>query len=83
MALVSLGDRAGIPKGLLNIVIGDPEEIGDELVSNPLVKKISFTGSTAIGKKLMKASSITVKRTSMELGGNAPFIVFNLSLIHI
>lgn len=77
MALVSLGDRAGIPKGLLNIVIGDPEEIGDELVSNPLVKKISFTGSTAIGKKLMKASSITVKRTSMELGGNAPFIVFN------
>jgi succinate-semialdehyde dehydrogenase/glutarate-semialdehyde dehydrogenase len=59
------------------MVIGDPEEIGDELVSNPLVKKISFTGSTAIGKKLMKASSITVKRTSMELGGNAPFIVFN------
>ena len=77
MALVSLGDRAGIPKGLLNMVIGDPEEIGDELVSNPLVKKISFTGSTAIGKKLMRASSITVKRTSMELGGNAPFIVFN------
>ena len=77
MALVSLADRAGMPKGLLNIVVGDPEEIGGELTSNPLVKKISFTGSTAIGKKLMGASSVTVKRTSMELGGNAPFIVFN------
>ncbi|MAD58316.1 MAG: succinate-semialdehyde dehydrogenase (NADP(+)) [Porticoccus sp.] len=77
MALILLADRAGIPKGLINAIVGDPEEIGNELTKNPLVKKISFTGSTVIGKKLMRDSSDTVKRTSMELGGNAPFIVFN------
>ncbi|MFT7267255.1 MAG: succinate-semialdehyde dehydrogenase/glutarate-semialdehyde dehydrogenase [Porticoccus sp.] len=77
MALVALAERAGIPKGVINIIVGDSEEIGSELTSNPLVKKLSFTGSTAVGKKIMAASSSTVKRTSMELGGNAPFIVFD------
>ena len=77
MALAALAERAGIPKGVVNILVGDPEEIGSELTSSPLVKKLSFTGSTAVGKKIMAASSSTVKRTSMELGGNAPFIVFD------
>ena len=77
MALVALAERAGIPEGVINVIVGDPEEIGSELTSNPLVKKLSFTGSTAVGKKIMAASSSTVKRTSMELGGNAPFIVFD------
>ena len=77
MALVAIAERANMPKGLINILTGNPEEIGTELTSNPQVKKISFTGSTAIGKKLMESCASTVKRTSMELGGNAPFIVFN------
>jgi len=77
LAIAALAERAGIPKGVINILVGGAEEIGIELINSPLVKKISFTGSTTVGKKIMEASSKTVKRTSMELGGNAPFIVFN------
>jgi len=76
LALVYLAEKAGIPKGAINIVVGNTQEIGDELTSNPLVKKLTFTGSTHVGKLLMAKCADTVKRTSMELGGNAPFIVF-------
>lgn len=68
--------EAGFPDGVANLVIGPAEEIGAEFTSNPLVRKITFTGSTAVGKKLMRDSSDTVKKISMELGGHAPFIVF-------
>ncbi len=77
LALAELADRAGIPKGVLNIVTGDAPTIGKELTSNPLVRAIGFTGSTAVGKLLMEQCSGTVKRISLELGGNAPFIVFD------
>src|SRR5699024_4007621 len=69
-------EQAGFPKGVVNLVIGKSSEIGDEFTSNPLVRKITFTGSTTVGKKLMEAASRQVKRFSMELGGHAPFIVF-------
>jgi succinate-semialdehyde dehydrogenase/glutarate-semialdehyde dehydrogenase len=76
-AFAELALRAGIPAGVINIVTGRTSEIGEELTSNPTVRKLTFTGSTAVGKKLMAACAATVKRTSMELGGNAPFIVFD------
>ena len=76
-AFVELAERAGVPPGVINIVAGRTAEIGEEMTSNPIVRKLTFTGSTAVGKKLMAACSGTVKRTSMELGGNAPFIVFD------
>ena len=76
-ALAELAERAGIPKGVLNIVSGASSEIGGEMTSNPIVRKLSFTGSTEIGKLLMEQCAGTVKKMSMELGGNAPFIVFN------
>jgi succinate-semialdehyde dehydrogenase / glutarate-semialdehyde dehydrogenase len=76
-AMVELAERAGIPAGVVNIVAGITEEIGAELTGNPTVRKLTFTGSTAVGKLLMKQCAGTVKRTSMELGGNAPFIVFD------
>jgi len=76
-AFVELAVRAGIPAGVINVVTGRTSEIGEELTSNPTVRKLTFTGSTAVGKKLMAACASTVKRTSMELGGNAPFIVFD------
>jgi succinate-semialdehyde dehydrogenase / glutarate-semialdehyde dehydrogenase len=76
LALAALATRAGLPSGVLNIVTGDAAAIGGEMTSNPLVRKLSFTGSTAIGKKLMSQCSGTVKKLSLELGGNAPFIVF-------
>ena len=76
-AFVELAERAGIPAGVINVVSGRTPEIGAELTSNPIVRKLTFTGSTPVGKKLMAACSNTVKRTSMELGGNAPFIVFD------
>jgi succinate-semialdehyde dehydrogenase/glutarate-semialdehyde dehydrogenase len=72
-----LCDKAGIPAGVVNIVTGEPSEIGKELCENPIVKKITFTGSTEVGKLLVKQSADTMKRMSMELGGNAPFIVFD------
>ena len=77
LALAELAERAGIPKGVLNVVTGDAPAIGKELTSNPLVRGIGFTGSTAVGKLLMEQSASTVKRVCLELGGNAPFIVFD------
>ncbi len=77
LALVELASRAGVPSGVLSIVTGNPKDIGGEMTSNPLVRKLSFTGSTNIGIQLLKECAPTVKKTSMELGGNAPFIVFD------
>jgi succinate-semialdehyde dehydrogenase/glutarate-semialdehyde dehydrogenase len=77
LALAELAERAGLPKGVLNIVTGPAEVIGGELTSNPAVRKLSFTGSTAVGKLLMEQCARTVKKISLELGGNAPFIVFD------
>lgn len=78
LALAFLAEQAGIPKGVINIVTtSTPSVVGTELTTNPLVRKISFTGSTAVGKLLMKQCADTVKKMSMELGGNAPFIVFD------
>jgi succinate-semialdehyde dehydrogenase/glutarate-semialdehyde dehydrogenase len=77
LALAELAERAGIPRGVLNIVSGSAAAIGGELTSNPIVRKITFTGSTEVGKLLMRQSAETVKRVSLELGGNAPFIVFD------
>ncbi|NIL95501.1 MAG: succinate-semialdehyde dehydrogenase [Woeseiaceae bacterium] len=76
-AFVELAERAGVPAGVINIVAGVTREIGAELTSNPIVRKLTFTGSTEVGKLLMEQCAGTVKRTSMELGGNAPFIVFD------
>jgi succinate-semialdehyde dehydrogenase / glutarate-semialdehyde dehydrogenase len=77
LALAELGERAGLPRGVLNIVTGSAKEIGGELTSNPIVRKLSFTGSTETGKTLMAQCAGTVKKLSLELGGNAPFIVFD------
>src|SRR4051794_20139448 len=77
LALAELAERAGVPRGVLNIVTGPAAEIGGELTSNPIVRKLSFTGSTEIGKVLMAQCAGTVKKLSLELGGNAPFIVFD------
>ncbi len=77
LALAVLAERAGVPKGVLSAVTGSATAIGGEMTSSPIVRKVTFTGSTEIGKKLMEQSASTVKRTSMELGGNAPFIVFD------
>ena len=77
LAIAELACRAGIPAGVINIVTGITREIGAELTSNPIVRKLTFTGSTQVGKKLMAECAATVKKTSMELGGNAPFIVFD------
>ena len=76
-ALAVLAERAGIPAGVISVVTGKTVEIGTELTSNKRVRKVTFTGSTRVGKQLLKACADTVKRTSMELGGNAPFIVFD------
>ena len=76
-ALAELARRAGIPDGVLSIVTGKAGAIGGEMTSNPLVRKVTFTGSTEIGKELMQQSASTVKKISLELGGNAPFIVFD------
>ena len=77
LALAVLAEEAGFPAGVFNVVTGTASEIGKELTENPIVKKISFTGSTEVGKILLKQSSTTVKKVSMELGGHAPFIVFD------
>jgi succinate-semialdehyde dehydrogenase/glutarate-semialdehyde dehydrogenase len=77
LALAELAERAGVPKGVYSVVTGDPQEIGAEMTSNPKVAKVTFTGSTAVGKKLMAQCASTVKKVSLELGGNAPFIVFD------
>jgi succinate-semialdehyde dehydrogenase/glutarate-semialdehyde dehydrogenase len=77
LALAVLADRAGVPKGVFSVVIGDSKAIGGEMTGNPLVRKLSFTGSTAVGRLLMEQCAPTVKKISLELGGNAPFIVFD------
>ncbi|MBN9073447.1 MAG: NAD-dependent succinate-semialdehyde dehydrogenase [Rhizobiales bacterium] len=77
IALAVLAERAGIPRGVVNIVTGMPPEIGNELTANETVRKISFTGSTRVGSLLMRGAADSVKRLSLELGGNAPFIVFD------
>ena len=77
LALAELAERAGLPKGVFNVVTGSAGDIGSELTSNPIVKKLSFTGSTEVGKLLMAQCAATVKKVSLELGGNAPFIVFD------
>ena len=77
LAFVELAERAGVPAGVINIVAGRTSQIGKEMTSNPKVRKLTFTGSTPVGKQLMAECAATVKRTSMELGGNAPFIVFD------
>ncbi len=77
LALGVLAERAGIPAGVINIVTGMPTEIGNELLANETVRKISFTGSTRVGSLLMRGAADTIKRLSLELGGNAPFIVFD------
>ncbi|TAQ87656.1 hypothetical protein B7494_g4033 [Chlorociboria aeruginascens] len=79
LALAELAHRAGIPKGVVNIIsaLENTAEVGQTLSTDPIVKKVSFTGSTAVGKLLMKQSSSTLKKLSLELGGNAPFIVFD------
>ena len=77
LALAELAARAGIPKGVFNVITGSAQAIGDELCANPLVRKLSFTGSTATGSQLIAQCAPTVKKLSMELGGNAPFIVFD------
>lgn len=76
LALAELGQRAGLPDGVFNVVTGAADEIGRELTSNPDVRKLSFTGSTATGRLLMRQCAATIKKVSLELGGNAPFIVF-------
>jgi succinate-semialdehyde dehydrogenase / glutarate-semialdehyde dehydrogenase len=77
LAMAELAERAGIPKGVFNIVTGSASDIGGEMTSNPIVRKLTFTGSTEIGKKLMVQCAGTVKKMGLELGGNAPFIVFD------
>ncbi len=76
-AMAVLAERAGVPAGVLNIVCGASSAIGSELTSNPIVRKLTFTGSTPVGKMLEEQCAATLKKTSMELGGNAPFIVFD------
>jgi succinate-semialdehyde dehydrogenase/glutarate-semialdehyde dehydrogenase len=77
LALAVLAERAGIPPGVLNVVTGEAVSIGGELTRNPVVRKLSFTGSTAVGRLLMRQCADTLKKLSLELGGNAPFIVFD------
>jgi len=77
LALAELAERAGLPKGVFSVVTGHAKEIGGEMTSNPIVRALSFTGSTAVGKLLMAQCATTVKKVGLELGGNAPFIVFD------
>ncbi|CAH6704137.1 NADP-dependent succinate-semialdehyde dehydrogenase [Klebsiella grimontii] len=77
LALAELANRAGIPEGVFNVVTGSASEVGGELTGNPLVRKLSFTGSTEIGRQLMEQCAKDIKKVSLELGGNAPFIVFD------
>ena len=77
LALAELANRAGIPAGVFSVVTGSASEVGNELTGNPLVRKLSFTGSTEIGRQLMQQCAKDIKKVSLELGGNAPFIVFD------
>jgi succinate-semialdehyde dehydrogenase/glutarate-semialdehyde dehydrogenase len=77
LAMAELAERAGVPAGVFNVVTGSAKDIGTEMTTNPIVRKVTFTGSTEVGKVLMSQCAGTIKKTSMELGGNAPFIVFD------
>jgi succinate-semialdehyde dehydrogenase/glutarate-semialdehyde dehydrogenase len=77
LALAVLAEQAGLPPGVFNVLTGNPAAIGGELCANPVVRKLSFTGSTAVGRLLMAQCAPTIKKLSLELGGNAPFIVFD------
>ncbi len=77
LALAVLAERAGVPRGVFSVVTGDTTAIGGEMTANPLVRKLSFTGSTEVGRLLMEQCAPTIKKLSLELGGNAPFIVFD------
>ncbi len=77
LAFAELAERAGVPKGLLSVLTGSASQIGGEMTRNPLVRKLTFTGSTEVGRLLMRQSADTIKKLSLELGGNAPFIVFD------
>ena len=77
LAFAELAERAGVPKGLLSVLTGSASKIGGEMTRNPIVRKLTFTGSTEVGRTLMKQSADTIKKLSLELGGNAPFIVFD------
>ncbi len=77
LAMAELAERAGVPAGVLSVVTGSSREIGEEITSNPIVRKLTFTGSTEVGRELMAASAQNIKKVSMELGGNAPFMVFD------
>ncbi len=77
LALAELAERAGVPPGIFSVITGSATAIGGEMTSNPIVRKLTFTGSTEVGIKLMQQSAPTVKKLSLELGGNAPFIVFD------
>jgi succinate-semialdehyde dehydrogenase/glutarate-semialdehyde dehydrogenase len=77
LALAELARQAGVPRGVFSVITGSAGEIGSEMTSNPVVRKLSFTGSTEVGRILMEQSAATIKKVSMELGGNAPFIVFD------
>jgi succinate-semialdehyde dehydrogenase/glutarate-semialdehyde dehydrogenase len=76
LAMAALAERAGVPAGILSIITGDAGKIGAEMTANPIVRKVTFTGSTGVGRILMRQSADTIKRLSLELGGNSPFIVF-------
>src|SRR5690625_586513 len=77
LALAVLAEEAGVPKGVFSVITGSASQIGEEMTTNPTVRKVSFTGSTEIGRLLMAQSASTIKKVSLELGGNAPFIVFD------
>ena len=77
LAFAELAERAGVPKGLLSVLTGSATQIGGEMTRSPIVRKLSFTGSTEVGRMLMRQSADTIKKLSLELGGNAPFIVFD------
>jgi succinate-semialdehyde dehydrogenase/glutarate-semialdehyde dehydrogenase len=77
LAFAELAERAGVPKGLLSVLTGSASQIGGEMTRSPIVRKLTFTGSTEVGRTLMRQSADTIKKLSLELGGNAPFIVFD------
>ncbi|OWZ88785.1 succinate-semialdehyde dehydrogenase (NADP(+)), partial [Sinorhizobium sp. LM21] len=77
IAIAILAERAGLPKGLFSVITGSAREIGAEMTSNPVVRKLTFTGSTEVGAELYRQSAATIKKLGLELGGNAPFIVFD------
>ena len=83
MELVDICKEAGVPPGVINLLSGDPASISEQLINSDIIKKVSITGSTRVGKLILKQAANKVQRVTMELSGHSPFIVFDLSLIHI